>query len=105
MNIDSIIGESVDSILLGIAERVKARRLEQNLTQREFSKRAGEGYDAYRRFETSGEISLRNLVLCSIVLDSSDEFVKLFSEQSYQSLDELLTNKQVKKKKRASRNG
>lgn len=105
MDISIIINRSIDSILLSIAERVKARRLEQNLTQREFSKRAGVGYDTYRRFETSGEISLRNLVLCSIVLDSSDEFAKLFSVQSYQSLDELLTNKQVKKKKRASRNG
>jgi len=41
-----------------IASRVKARRLELNLTQEGLSTRAGLKFATYRRFEQTGEISL-----------------------------------------------
>lgn len=53
MDIDTIIGINPDSILIGIAGRVKERRLERNLTQKAFAKRVGVGYDAYRKFENT----------------------------------------------------
>jgi len=104
MYIDTIINKSPDSILKGIAERVRERRLELNLTQKAFAKRAGVGYDAYRNFEKSGEITLKNLVLCAFVLDDTDSFTSLFTKKSYESLDEILNIYEVKKKKRGSRN-
>ncbi len=104
MDINTIIKETPNYILKGIAERVKARRLELNLTQKAFVKRAGVGYDAYRKFENTGEITLRNLVLCAIALDDADAFAGLFTKQSYQSIDELLKTQEVKKRKRGSRN-
>ena len=104
MDINTIIIISPDSILIGIAERVKERRLEQNLTQKAFAKRAGIGYDAYRKFESTGEITLRNLVFCAIALDNVDDFKELFTKKSYQSIDDLLKTKDVKKRKRGSRN-
>ena len=79
-------------------------RLEQNLTQRAFAKRSGVGYDAYRKFENSGEITLRNLALCAVVLNDTDGFCDLFSGKSYYSLDELLKTQEVKRRKRGSRN-
>jgi len=104
MDIDTIISNSFDAILEGIAERVKERRLERNLTQKAFAKRAGVGYDAYRKFENTGEITLRNLVLCAIALDDTDGFTELFVQKSYQSIDELLKTKETKKRKRGRRN-
>jgi transcriptional regulator with XRE-family HTH domain len=104
MDIDMIINNSLDSVLKGIAARVKERRLERNLTQRIFAKRAGVGYDAYRKFETTGEITVRNLVLCAIVLDDVEGFTELFVRKSYGSLDELLKIKEIKKRKRGSEN-
>ncbi|MDL2281498.1 helix-turn-helix transcriptional regulator [Parabacteroides sp. OttesenSCG-928-G06] len=104
MDIGAIINKSPDAVLLGIASRVKDKRLEQNLTQKAFAKRAGVGYDAYRRFENTGDITLRNLILCAIVLDCMDEFSDLFAGKSYQSIDELLKIKEVKKRKRGSQN-
>lgn len=56
MDIHTIIANSPDAVIKGIAERVKERRLQLNLTQRALAKRAGMGYDAYRRFESTGEI-------------------------------------------------
>jgi len=104
MDISAIIKETPDFILKGIAERVKERRLERNLTQAAFAKRAGVGYDVYRKFENTGEITLRNLVLCAIALNDTDDFKELFTKQSYQSIDELLKTQEVKKRKRGSRN-
>ena len=105
MDIDIIINSSLDSLLIGIAQRVKERRLERNFTQKAFAKRAGVGYDAYRKFENSGEITLRNLILCAIALDDTDGFNDLFAKKSYQSIDELLKTKETKKRKRGSKNG
>jgi len=104
MDINTIINSSPDSILKGIAARVKERRLERNLTQKAFAKRAGVGYDVYRKFENTGEITLRNLILCAISLDSLDSFEELFTKKSYQSIDELLKTQEAKKRKRGSRN-
>ena len=104
MDIDTIINKSPDAIMKGIAEKVKARRLEKNFTQKAFAKRAGVGYDAFRRFEKTGEISLYNLISCAVILDATDDFAKLFSMKSYQSIDELLEKKEIKGRKRGSRN-
>ena len=104
MDIDAIINNSFETLIKGIAERVKERRLERNLTQKAFAKRSGVGYDAYRKFENTGEITLRNLVLCAIALDDTDGFTELFVKKSYQSIDELLKTKETKKRKRGSGN-
>lgn len=104
MDISTINNTSPNAILKGIADRVKDRRLERNLTQKAFAKRAGVGYDAYRRFENTGEITLRNLVLCAIALDDIESFMELFTKKSYQSIDDLLKTQEVKKRKRGSRN-
>jgi transcriptional regulator with XRE-family HTH domain len=103
MGINTLNIKSVDSILKGIAKRVKARRLEKNLTQKAFAQRAGIGYDAYRTFETTGEITLRNLVLCSIILDDDEVFESLFTRKAYQSIDEVIQQNSTAKRQRASR--
>ncbi len=104
MDINAIIGVSADAVIKGIAERVKARRLEKDLTQKAFAARAGIGYDAYRKFETTGDITLRNLVQCALVLDDLEGFSDLFETKQYTSLDALIESKQAKTKKRGTRN-
>ena len=104
MDINAIINTSPDLILTGIAGRIKERRLERNLTQKAFAKRAGVGYDAYRKFESTGDITLRNLVLCAIALDDTEVFSEMFAKKSYQSIDELVKMQETKKRRRGSRN-
>lgn len=104
MDIDTIINKNPNAILQGIAERAKERRLERNITKKAFAKRVGVGYDAYRRFENTGEITLRNLVMCSIALDDVDSLMELFTKKSYQSIDEIIKTQDSKKRKRGSIN-
>ncbi|MDR2844388.1 MAG: helix-turn-helix domain-containing protein [Candidatus Symbiothrix sp.] len=100
----TLINQSPKIILTGIAERVKLRRLEKNLTQQHLASRAGIPLATYRRFERTGDIALRGLVMLAIALDMTDEFLQLFSAKTYQNMDELL-NATKKTKKRATKNG
>jgi len=103
MEKDTFNFHSVHEVLAGIAQRLKSRRLEKNLSQKDFAKRAGIGYDAYLRFENTGEISLRNLVLCAIILDDVESLNTLFTKKSYVSIDEILKEKVQVKRQRASK--
>jgi len=87
-----------------LAERVRERRLEQNLTQSALAKRADMSLSSYRRFETTGEISLKSLVQIAVVLDATDEFANLFARKVYTSIDEVVATSKSKTRKRGSKN-
>lgn len=82
-----------------IATRVKARRLELALTQEELSKRSGVNIETYRRFERTGEVSLRNLLLLAIVLDATSDFNTLFARRKYQTLADVIKERETKRKR------
>lgn len=58
-----------DDILRLIATRFRVKRLKLNITQKILASKAGMGYDTYRKFEKTGEITLKNLIRCAIALD------------------------------------
>ncbi len=91
-------------ILSGLAERVKQNRLELNLTQKALAARSGLSFASLRRFENTGEISLKSLVLLAIALDATEGFFNLFTRKQYQSIDQLLAVKAIKTKKRGRKN-
>lgn len=86
--------------MLGIAERVKLRRLEKGWTQNMLATKSGVSLASYRRFESSGEMSLRSLVMLAFALDMTDEFEALFNSKTYQSVDDILRAGQLKQRKR-----
>ena len=104
-NILSIINRTPDEMMRSIAKRVKERRLEKNFTQMTLASRAGLTLASYRRFETTGEISLRSLVMIALALDMTSEFETLFSTPTYQSISQLLDLEHNRKRKRGARNG
>ena len=82
-----------------IAARVKARRLELNLTQEGIVARAGLKFATYRRFEQTGEISLNGLLQIGFALSVLSEFDALFAQKQYQSLDDVLNEQNVIRKR------
>ena len=104
-NILSLIDKTPDLFMTGIAQRVKQRRLEKGWTQNMLATKAGVSLASYRRFESSGEISLRSLVMLAFALDMTDEFETLFSRKAYQSIDDIIKAVQSKHRKRGNRNG
>lgn len=82
-----------------IAARVKARRLELNLTQEGMAARAGLKFATYRRFEQTGEISLKGLLQIGFALNILSEFDALFAQKQYKSLDDVLNEQSVIRKR------
>ena len=98
-NIISFNISTPDDLAKQIATRVKARRLELNLTQEGIAARAGLKFATYRRFEQTGEISLKGLLQIGFALNALSEFDALFAQKQYQSLDDVLNEQNVIRKR------
>lgn len=99
-NILALINNTPDAIMTTIAQRIKERRLEKKLTQRSLASRADMSIASYRRFETSGEISFRSLIMLAIALNMTEDFESLFTSKSYDNINELIEGKNIKKRQR-----
>ena len=86
-------------VAVQIAARVKERRLELDLTQEGLSARAGLKFATYRRFEQTGEISLKGLLQIGFALNALSDFDALFAQKQYQSLDDVLNEQRVTRKR------
>lgn len=93
-NIENPVDKSIQ-----IATRVRERRLELNLTQEGLASRAGVKFATYRRFEQTGEISLRALLQIGFALNALSDFDQLFAQKLYQSLDEVLNEQKINRKR------
>lgn len=102
-NILSFENISPESKSKALAIRAKNRRLEMNLTQEGLAVRAGIPLATYRRFERTGEISLKGLLQVAYALNALDDFDAVFDVPRYASLDEAL-NANQKIRKRGKRN-
>jgi transcriptional regulator with XRE-family HTH domain len=92
------------SLQAAVATRVRARRVEMDLTQKAMAARSGVPLATYRRFEQNGEISLRNLVLISSVFGMEDDFDALFAETRYRNIDDVIAGRTDAKRKRGRQN-
>ena len=88
---------------MALAGRIKARRLEINLTQEGLSARAGLSTATYRHFERTGKISLDGLLHIAFALDALNDFDLLFASPRYANLDEA-ANAIQKPRKRGKHN-
>lgn len=100
----SIDDYNPDVIMGGIAERVKRNRLELNLSQKALAVKSGVSLGSLKRFEHTGEISLKGLVLIAVAIDATEEFSMLFIRKQYQSIEQLLTKEKAGTKKRGRKN-
>lgn len=98
-NILAFSSSDPNEIIIQIAARVKARRLELNLTQEGLATRAGIKFATYRRFEQTGEISLRGLVQIGFALNVLSDFDELFAQKQYQSLEDVFNEQNVSRKR------
>lgn len=98
-NIIAFNVSSPNDVAKQIAARVKARRLELNLTQEGLAARSGMKFATFRRFEQTGEISLRGLLQIGFALNALSDFDALFAHKQYQSLDDVLSEQDLVRKR------
>ena len=61
------------------AQRAKALRLAQNITQQELADKVGIAVGTVKRFEKSGEIQFNHLLRIALVLDKLEDFSNIFA--------------------------
>ena len=84
-----------------LSNRVKQTRIRRSITQEELAERSGVSFGSVKRFEQTGEISLKHLILISKVLRCSEQWDELFSLSNYESMEELLKEKEKGNRMRA----
>ena len=94
---------STSELMKVVAGNVRAMRLRRNISQKDFASKVGIALPTYRRFETTGEISLRKLVEIAKFFDVAGDFKNLFTKREYSSIEEVI--KEKNNRKRASKNG
>ena len=77
-----------------IRDNFKQKRLFLELTQEGLAKRSGVSLGSIKRFESSGEISLKSLLKLAVVLECLDDFtdIALQADNTVLSIDDLLKN-------------
>jgi len=88
------------------AQRAKALRLEQNITQQELADKIGIAVGTVKRFEKTGEVQFNHLLRIALVLGRLDDFKTLFAPEDIPtSLYDFKADKvrQRARKKRSSK--
>lgn len=85
--------ETAEEIDKKLAERVRMLRKRRKISQEELSRKSGVSYGSIKRFESSGMISLLSLTKIATALGCTDEIRGLFSEIPYNSIEEILNER------------
>lgn len=77
-------------INMEIADRIVRLRKRKKISQKELAVRAGVSLGSLKRFEQTGEISLKSLTMLAIALGVEGELDALFSEVPFESIEEII---------------
>lgn len=80
---------TVENVIENLVNRVIARRKELKISQKDLAFKSGVSYGSIRRFETTGEISLKSLIQIAKVLNSLEDFNKLFVHTQITNLKDI----------------
>lgn len=83
---DFVSTHTEKSIIDDLKERFKARRKDCKLSQKTLAQSSGVSYASIRRFEQTGEISLRSLVKLANAIGCLSDFEELFKHEIITSI-------------------
>ena len=78
-NIHNVQFKSPEDMMHYLAQKAKVLRLEANLTQSGLAVRSGVSLGSVKRFEKTGEISLKSLLNIGMALRRLEDFDNVFS--------------------------
>jgi len=88
--LEEYIWETPTEVDKTLAGRVKKIRKRKKITQKELAERANVSYGALKKFEQTGDISLKSLTKIAMELGLINEIKGLFQNTVYNSLDEVI---------------
>ncbi|MCR5477773.1 MAG: helix-turn-helix domain-containing protein [Lachnospiraceae bacterium] len=87
---EEYVWETSSEIDLTIAKRIQNIRKRRKITQKQLSERCNVSYATLRKFEQTGEISLKSLTKIAMELGLTGDLKALFSQPVYLSIEEVL---------------
>lgn len=87
---EGFVWETAEEINEQLAKRIRNLRRRRKISQEELSRRSGVSYGSIKRFETSGQISLKSLTRIAMALGCEEEIKELFTAVPYQSIEEVI---------------
>lgn len=88
--LSDFVFEDENDVALRIASDFRKRRVEKDLTREAVAEKSGVALANIARFERTGLVSLKNLILMAKALGYLHEIENVFSEPKYSTMDELL---------------
>lgn len=73
-----------------IASRIRLIRKRKKISQAKLSEKSGVSLGSVKRFENTGNISLKSLIKIAIVLGIENELIDLFEQVPYESIEEVI---------------
>ena len=90
MNNNFLNQKTPNEIAKNLAGKIKQLCKKLKISQQELAQKSGVSLGSIKRFETKYEISLQSLIKIAIALDLDSDFEKLFSNNTYTSIDEVI---------------
>ena len=87
--------ETAEETCKALALRVKKIRKRRGITQKQLAERSNVSYGSIRRFEQTGDISLRSLVRITTEVGIVGEIRELFSSVPYQNKEEIMREQKI----------
>ena len=85
--------EELDRNLAGRLRNIRRRRA---ISQQKLSQMSGVSYGSIKRFESTGEISLKSLTRIAMALHIEEELRQLFSQTAYRNIEEVIRERKQK---------
>jgi transcriptional regulator with XRE-family HTH domain len=90
MNEFLFYSKSPNDIAKELAEKIKQQRKMLKFSQIQLATKSGVSLGSIKRFESKYEISLNSLIKILIALNLEKDFENLFTQKSYNSIDEVI---------------
>ena len=79
-----------NEIAKSLADKIKEHRKKLKISQEMLSQMSGVSLGSIKRFEAKYEISLQSFIKMAIALDLDNEFENLFTQKTYNSINEII---------------
>lgn len=86
---DFVDTPTIQSVIISLITKVKARRKELKLSQKRLAQKSGVSYASIRRFESSGDIAFLSLLKIAVALNCLEDFNTLFNNRIFTNLKDL----------------
>jgi len=83
------IDKNPTDILKELAQRTRTLRKELKMSQSELAQRANVSLGSYKRFETSGHVSLDSLLKIAFILGKLGDFETVFQSNKNKDIEKL----------------